>query len=60
MAVVSGKTVEDEKVLGTAHVAIGNNRNFGGRSSAPYHWDGIITRATLWLDGAECSAKDFF
>jgi leucyl aminopeptidase (aminopeptidase T) len=59
-AVVSGKTVEDEKVLGTAHVAIGNNRNFGGKSIAPYHWDGIITNATVWLDGKECSARDFF
>jgi leucyl aminopeptidase (aminopeptidase T) len=59
-AIVSGKTVEDEKVLGTAHVAIGNNKNFGGKSDAPYHWDGIITNATLWLDGEECSARDFF
>lgn len=50
-AKISGKILEDEKVLGTTHIAIGNNRNFGGRTEAPYHLDGMILEPTLWLDG---------
>ncbi len=50
-AMISGQILEDEKVLGTAHIAIGDNKNFGGKTDAPYHLDGMIIRPTLWLDG---------
>jgi len=50
-AMISGLILEDEKVLGTAHIALGNNRNFGGSTEAPYHLDGMILEPTLWLDG---------
>lgn len=30
-AIITGKILEDEKVLGTVHVALGNNIGFGGK-----------------------------
>jgi leucyl aminopeptidase (aminopeptidase T) len=45
-----GNILEDEKVLGTAHVAFGNNTNFGGKIDAKIHIDGIIKNPTILLD----------
>ncbi len=50
-AVVSGLTVEDEKVLGTCHVAFGSNSSFGGTVSVPVHADAVIRHPTIYLDG---------
>ncbi len=50
-ACVIGKVLEDEKVMGTIHVAFGNNAHFGGTNNVPYHADGIVTKATLIVDG---------
>lgn len=47
---IIGNVLEDEKVLGTVHVAIGDNHTFGGRTRAEVHLDGIITRPSVWLD----------
>jgi leucyl aminopeptidase (aminopeptidase T) len=49
-AEVSGKTLEDEKVLGTCHIAVGNNVGFGGTNDVPIHMDGIMRMPTLWVD----------
>lgn len=46
-----GITVEDEKILGTAHVAIGRNTGFGGINMAPIHLDFVITKPTILADG---------
>lgn len=45
-----GITVEDEKILGTAHVAIGRNTGFGGVNMAPIHLDFVITKPTIRAD----------
>ncbi|MGE5588453.1 MAG: aminopeptidase [Clostridia bacterium] len=50
-AVITGKVLEDEKVLGTVHIAIGNNVSFGGTVDVPSHLDGIILKPTLLVDG---------
>lgn len=50
-ATITGKVLEDEKVYGTVHVAMGNNAHFGGTNDVPYHADGVITRPTLAVDG---------
>lgn len=50
-AVITGKVLEDEKVLGTVHIAIGNNVSFGGTVDVPSHLDGIILKPTLVVDG---------
>jgi len=46
-----GNVLEDEKVLGTCHVAFGDNSTFGGRVRAGIHVDGILTKPTIKLDG---------
>ncbi len=50
-AVLTGATIEDEKVLGTCHLALGNNVHFGGEVEVAVHVDGIITAPTISLDG---------
>ena len=46
-----GNVLEDEKVLGTCHIALGDNSTFGGRVKAGIHLDGIILRPTIKFDG---------
>jgi len=50
-AVISGAVLEDEKVLGTCHIAFGNNSLFGGTTDVPIHVDGIIKKPTIKADG---------
>ena len=50
-AQLSGSPLEDEKVLGTVHIGIGDNSTFGGKVSVPSHLDGIMLKPTLTLDG---------
>jgi leucyl aminopeptidase (aminopeptidase T) len=49
-AQLCGLTLEDEKVLGTAHLALGNNVSFGGSTSVPIHFDGVLMRPTVLID----------
>jgi len=46
-----GNVLEDEKVFGTCHVALGDNSTFGGKVKAGSHIDGIFKRPTVKLDG---------
>jgi len=50
-AKISGNILEDEKVFGTIHIALGNNYDFGGKVKAPIHLDGIIKEPTVLIDG---------
>jgi len=50
-AKVSGIVLEDEKVMGTIHIALGNNFGFGGKVKAPIHLDGVILNPTVYIDG---------
>ncbi len=47
---ICGLLVEDEKVMGTAHVALGNNIGFGGDVSVGLHLDGVIGSPTIYSD----------
>jgi leucyl aminopeptidase (aminopeptidase T) len=49
---ISGNILEDEKVMGTIHIALGNNISMGGSCDVGIHLDGIILQPTLWVDGA--------
>ena len=49
-AIITGNTLEDEKVLGTAHIAFGNNKSYGGKIDVPIHIDGIFNRPTILVD----------
>ncbi len=50
---ITGMILEDEKVMGTVHVAVGNNMSMGGSCDVQLHLDGIITGPTLSVDGRE-------
>ncbi len=50
-AVVSGVVLEDEKVLGTVHIAVGNNLSMGGNIDVPLHLDGVLLAPTVEVDG---------
>ncbi len=43
--------LESEKVLGTCHIALGDNSTFGGKIEANIHVDGIVRRPTVEIDG---------
>lgn len=49
-AVLTGNILEDEKVIGTVHMAIGDNASMGGRVSVPSHLDGILLNPTVEVD----------
>jgi leucyl aminopeptidase (aminopeptidase T) len=49
---VTGNVITDEKALGTAHVAFGDNTgDYGGDNVAAVHVDGIMADATIEADG---------
>jgi len=48
---VEGRTILDEKVFGTCHIAIGSNAPFGGTNHAPYHLDLVFYPVSVLLDG---------
>ena len=49
-AIITGNILEDEKVKGTCHIALGNNAGFGGKVHVQLHMDGIIKKPTIWID----------
>jgi len=49
-ATISGQILEDEKVMGTIHVAFGNNIGMGGTCDVGIHIDGVITNPTVMID----------
>ena len=50
-AVVTGNILEDEKILGTAHVAFGASAAIGGTVQVPVHLDVVVIKPTVELDG---------
>jgi len=50
-AIITGFTLEDEKVMGTVHIAVGDNSSFGGKVEVNSHLDGIINKPILFIDG---------
>ncbi|GIV46012.1 MAG: hypothetical protein KatS3mg036_0830 [Ignavibacterium sp.] len=49
-AKLSGILLEDEKVMGTIHIALGNNVSMGGSVNVPIHLDGVVKKPTVRLD----------
>jgi leucyl aminopeptidase (aminopeptidase T) len=50
-ATLTGNILEDEKMLGTVHVAFGASAGIGGSISVPVHLDCLIGEATLDVGG---------
>jgi len=56
-AEISGNILEDEKVMGTLHIAFGDNSTFGGLIEASIHLDGVIKSPTLFIDDVKIMEK---
>ena len=56
-AKITGVTLEDEKVLGTVHIALGNNKSYGGTVSVPFHVDCIIKNPDVFVDNKQVMKK---
>jgi len=50
-AILTGNILEDEKILGTCHVAFGASRAIGGTVQVPVHLDCVVLEPTVELDG---------
>ncbi len=50
-AKITGRVLEDEKVISTAHIGIGNNISYGGKVDVPIHIDCVISKPTIIVDG---------
>jgi len=49
-AILTGVILEDEKVMGTIHIAFGDNKSMGGTVRVASHLDGMVKHPTVWLD----------
>jgi leucyl aminopeptidase (aminopeptidase T) len=50
-AILTGNVLEDEKILGTAHVAFGASAAIGGTVQVPVHLDCVVMKPDVALDG---------
>ncbi len=50
-ATLTGNILEDEKMLGTVHIAFGASAGIGGTVSVPIHLDSLVMDATLDVGG---------
>lgn len=46
-----GSMLTDEKILGTVHLAVGENRMLGGVNESSLHWDLLVLAPTIEVDG---------
>jgi aminopeptidase len=52
-AVIGGATILDEKVVKSAHIAIGSNYWFGGANKTLFHADQVMKSVRIFVDGEE-------
>jgi leucyl aminopeptidase (aminopeptidase T) len=52
-AVLTGAVLEDEKILGTVHIAFGASAAIGGTVQVPVHLDCVVLEPTLEVDGTQ-------
>jgi leucyl aminopeptidase (aminopeptidase T) len=50
-ALLTGNILEDEKILGTCHVAFGASAAIGGTVQVPVHLDCVVLEPTVEIDG---------
>ena len=50
-ATLTGNILEDEKILGTAHVAFGASAGIGGTVTVPIHLDVVVLEPSLTIGG---------
>ncbi|MDQ3987001.1 MAG: aminopeptidase [Actinomycetota bacterium] len=49
-AKLTGNVLEDEKILGTIHIALGDNHTFGGNIRVSSHQDGVVLKPSVFID----------
>lgn len=52
-ATLTGNVLEDEKILGTCHVAFGASAAIGGTVQVPVHLDCVVLEPTVRIEGIE-------
>jgi leucyl aminopeptidase (aminopeptidase T) len=57
---LTGNVLEDEKILGTVHVAFGASAGIGGTVSVPIHLDVVVLDASLEIDGRQVLVEGRF
>ena len=50
LATLTGNILEDEKAVGTAHLAFGTSASFGGANVSTVHIDGVMLQPTVEFD----------
>lgn len=56
-ASLTGNVLEDEKAVGTAHIALGSNRAMGGSIQVAVHVDAVLMGARVDIDGRAVPAS---
>jgi aminopeptidase len=46
----TGCVLLDEKIFGSIHLALGENRSYGGLNQSDCHWDMVMLNPTLYVD----------
>lgn len=57
-AILTGNILEDEKILGTCHVAFGASAAIGGTVQVPVHLDCVVLEPTVEVDGETIVSGD--
>jgi leucyl aminopeptidase (aminopeptidase T) len=47
---ITGSVLEDEKAIGTVHIAFGDNKSMGGFVKVASHLDGVIMNPSVYVD----------
>ncbi|HEU4739247.1 MAG TPA: aminopeptidase [Solirubrobacterales bacterium] len=55
-ALLTGNILEDEKILGSCHVAFGASAAIGGTVQVPVHLDCVVLEPTVELDGEKVAS----
>jgi leucyl aminopeptidase (aminopeptidase T) len=50
-ATLTGNILEDEKIIGTIHIALGDNHTIGGTVEVASHLDALVGSPTVSIDG---------
>jgi len=56
----TGIVLIDEKMYSTAHFAIGDNKEFGGKIKSKIHYDMVFSKPTVWIDDMKIMEDGMF
>jgi leucyl aminopeptidase (aminopeptidase T) len=59
-ATLTGIILEDEKAMGTIHIAFGDNKSMGGTVRVASHLDALVNEPSVWFDDRQIMANGRF